>query len=125
MRDSWSGLLSGARQAADAATPAFAFQTVTASPPARGVREADSLSAAAYCVNAIAMNNVNSPGKVTTLVDRLVVWVFMVPSSIFLSICQRAISVGCRRAHSSAERAERVIHVVCKPRRWPLRLTAA
>src|ERR1700745_206743 len=36
MRDSWSGSPRGAMQAAVAATPAFAFQTVTASPTARG-----------------------------------------------------------------------------------------
>src|SRR6266849_1681881 len=34
IRDSWSGLSRGAMHAAVAATPAFAFQTVTASPPA-------------------------------------------------------------------------------------------
>ena len=66
-----------------AATPAFAFQTVTASPPAGGASEAGSPSAAAYRTNATAINDVNSPRKVTTLIDRLVVWVFMVQSSIF------------------------------------------
>src|SRR4029453_10585367 len=82
MRDSWSGLLSGARQAAVAATPAFAFQTVTASPPAAGARAAGSRSAAAYA-NGTAMNDINSPREVTTLIDLLVLRVFMVQSSMF------------------------------------------
>src|SRR4029450_11260108 len=85
MRDSWNGSPPGEMQAAVAATPAFAFQTVTASPPAGAAREAGSPSAAAYRTNATAINDVNSPRKVTTLIDRLVVWVFMVQSSIFPS----------------------------------------
>jgi hypothetical protein len=78
---------------------------VTASPPAGAAREAGSPSAAAYRTNATAINDVNSPRKVTTLIDRLVVWVFMVQSSIFPSNSSAGESMlqqrRCRHAHST------------------------
>ena len=71
-------------QAAVAATPAFAFQRVTASAPGRGAREAGSPSAAAYRTKATAINDVSRARKVTTLIDRLVLWVFIVGPPCFL-----------------------------------------
>src|SRR4029453_11185001 len=96
MRDSWSGLLSGARQAAVAAAPAFAFQTMTASPSGGAAREGGSPSAAATCTNATAVNDINSPRKVTRLIDCPVVWVFMVQSSMVDTSPYRVAAVaGC------------------------------
>jgi hypothetical protein len=48
-------------------------------------RKAGSPSAAAYGKNARAINNVNSPRRLTTRMDRLVERVFMVQSSISLA----------------------------------------
>ena len=70
-----------------AATPAFAFQTVTASPPDGGARKTGSPSAAEYGTHGTTISDVNSARKVTTLMGRLFVWVFMVQSSRFSCRC--------------------------------------
>lgn len=74
----WVG--EGARHASVAATPAFSFQSVTASlPPAAKTR---SPAAATYHTDATtAINDFNSPRGAPLLIDRLVGWIFMVRSS--------------------------------------------